>query len=83
MQYSINMIWPFYLTRTANHGVNQEFILGVPKFPEQRDVRMRDPRIAYLEFKRRTGKETDSTTYNSFLFDNRHLFPMRRKSGSL
>ncbi|XP_034323163.2 sterile alpha motif domain-containing protein 15 [Magallana gigas] len=58
-------------------------LLGVPKFPEQRDVRMRDPRIAYLEFKRRTGKETDSTTYNSFLFDNRHLFPMRRKSGSL
>ena len=58
-------------------------LLGVPKFPQHREVRMRDPRIAYLELKRKTGKETDSITFNGFLFDNRHLFPMRRKSGSM
>ncbi|XP_061174173.1 sterile alpha motif domain-containing protein 15-like [Saccostrea echinata] len=57
-------------------------LLGIPKYLIKREVQMRDPRIAYLELKRRTGREMDSTTFNIFLFDNRHFFPQKRKSFS-
>ncbi|KAK3093875.1 hypothetical protein FSP39_021314, partial [Pinctada imbricata] len=54
-------------------------LLDIPFHPTNRSLRMRDPKIAYLEMKRRTGIEMDSTTYNTFLFENKHFFPQTRR----
>ncbi|KAK3576279.1 hypothetical protein CHS0354_036014, partial [Potamilus streckersoni] len=48
-------------------------LLNLPdKMP---NMPMGNPRIAYLEIKRRTGVKTDAMHYKAFLHENKHWFP--------
>ncbi|XP_069118342.1 sterile alpha motif domain-containing protein 15-like [Argopecten irradians] len=54
-------------------------LLDIPKLHPNPEVAMRNPKVAYLELKRRTGRKMNNTTYNSFIHDNLHFFALREK----
>ncbi|XP_060062823.1 sterile alpha motif domain-containing protein 15-like [Ylistrum balloti] len=54
-------------------------LIGIPKLHHKPEVAMRNPKVAYLELKRRTGNKMNNTTYKSFLHENLNFFATRNK----
>ncbi|XP_033735291.1 sterile alpha motif domain-containing protein 15-like [Pecten maximus] len=54
-------------------------LIRVPKIHPKPEVAMRNPRVAYLEMKRRTGRKMNNTTYKSFIHQHLNFFSLRDK----